>query len=82
MTDRASVVLDVSIEHAGQTYTASYFVEHNVVHVRIGDRMLVVPLMNQDTVELVKSHLREHALSRARPVAPAPQIWQSGRTEA
>ena len=75
MTHQTSIVLDVQVEHEGDTHVASYFVEHGVVQARIGARVLLVPLLDGDADEMVKVLLREHLRQTSRMVHQAG-VWQ------
>lgn len=67
MTQQSSVVLDVTVEHEGQIHEATYYVEHGVIHARIGDRVLLAPVVGEEDVEeIVRSLLRGHLLQTAR----------------
>ena len=60
MTQRQSVVLEVEVEFEGQTHRATYFVEGDVVHARVGGRVLVSPLGGGDAEAKVRTLLLGH----------------------
>lgn len=41
--EQDGVVQDVTIEHNGENFSAVYFVEHGLIHVKIGDRLYRLP---------------------------------------
>lgn len=71
MTHRQSVVLDVDVEHEGQTHRATYFVEGDVVHARVGGRVLASRLGGSDAQEKVRTLLMGHLLIEARKARQA-----------
>ena len=71
MTDRQSVVLDVDVEHEGQTHRATYFVENDVVHARVGGKVLLSPLGGGDAQEKVRTLLLGHLLLETRKARQA-----------
>jgi hypothetical protein len=66
MTHRASVVLDVDVEYEGQMHRATYFVEGDVVHARVGGRVLISPLAGGDAQEKVRTLMMGHLLIGTR----------------
>ena len=66
-----SVILDVSVEHQGQIHTASYFVEGDLVHARIGDNVLLSPLGGADAADKVRHLLLAHLAAEARQAEQA-----------
>lgn len=71
MTDRQSVVLDVAVEHEGQTHKATYFVEGDVVHAQVGGRVLASPLGGGDAQQKVRTLLLGHLLLESRKARQA-----------
>ena len=71
MTDRQSVVLDLDVEHEGQTHRATYFVENDVVHARVGGKVLLSPLGGGDAQEKVRTLLLGHLLLETRKARQA-----------
>lgn len=57
--EQENMVLDVSVELDGQTYTASYFIENGVIHANIADCTYRVPLGPTPPRETVRSLLTE-----------------------
>ena len=66
MIERASMVIDVAFEHEAQTHTACYFIEHNLIHAKIGDRLLAVPMLGPSASQLVRALLRDYVLGQPR----------------
>lgn len=52
-----AMILDVEALHRGTVYKASYFVEHGVIHAKIGHGVRQIPLNNRDAAATVLSHL-------------------------
>lgn len=69
--DRNSVVQEVEVTHEGQTYRASYFVEGNIIHARIGGRTLLSPIGPISAADTVKALLTGHLLQQTRKVGNA-----------
>lgn len=66
MSQQESIVLEARVEQDSQVHTATYFVEHGVVHARIGDRVRLVPLLGGDADEIVSAFLRSNLATVAR----------------
>jgi hypothetical protein len=72
--ERKSQVLDVEIDHDGQPYRASYFVEADKIFTRIGGRVLIAPLGTRAAVDTVKALLSGHVLQQSRKFRQA-KLW-------
>lgn len=57
MEERHSIVQTVEVTHGGDTYSASYFVEQDIIHARIGERILLSPVGGTRPSETVKALL-------------------------
>lgn len=66
MMQQQSIVLEAEVRHGGQTHKAAYFVEGDVIHARVGGRVLVAPLAGGDADERVRSLLLGHLISESR----------------
>ena len=64
--EQQSVVRDVEVRHDGHTYEARYYVENDVIHARIGDRVLSCPLGVGEASGTVKALLTAHLLEQRR----------------
>jgi hypothetical protein len=51
------MVFEVQVRHEDIVKTASYFVEHGVIHARIGERVMRSPLLGGDANEMVRAML-------------------------
>ena len=60
MIQRHSMVLEVEVQFDGEPHTAAYFVERDVIHAQVGDRVIVTPLLGTDPAETVKTQLLAH----------------------
>ncbi|MET3899738.1 hypothetical protein ABIB57_003700 [Devosia sp. UYZn731] len=76
IVQQSSMVLDVEVSHHGTVHKASYFVEHGVIHAKIGDGVRQFPLDDGDAGATVMSHLTGylHQIDRKRALA---RIWSS-----
>lgn len=72
--EQASMVRDVEVIHDGKAYNASYFVENDVIHARIGRRTLACPLGSTDAGGTVKALLTAYLLE-ARRKAVTARSW-------
>ena len=79
MSQQESIVLEVKVEQDGQIHTAIYFVEHGVVHFKIGDRVLHAPLVGGDAAEIVAANLRGYLARVARRSAHASRWLHADR---
>lgn len=75
-----SVVLEAEVQHGGQTHTAAYFVEGDVVHAQVGTRVLVAPLAGGDANARVRCLLLGHLMSEERKAQHAAR-WRGVRAE-
>lgn len=75
-----SVVLEAKVQHGGQTHTAAYFVEGDVVHARVGTRVVVAPLAGGDANARVRSLLLSHLMLEERKAQHAAR-WRGFRVE-
>ena len=75
MTHQPSLVRDIEIEHEGVSHRATYFIEHGIIHARIGERLLSVPLSIGDPDATVANLLRGHLAQSARRERQASR-WQ------
>ena len=66
MEERQSIVQTVEVTLGGETYTASYFVERDVILARIGDRIVRSHVGKTRPSETVKALLTGHVLQRSR----------------
>lgn len=73
--EQKSQVLEVEVEHQGEIHRASYFVEGEVVHARIGGKVLRSPLGGGDAAEKVRALLTGHLLLQSRKARNA-EIWR------
>jgi hypothetical protein len=64
--ERKSQVLDVEIDHDGQSHRVSYFVEADKIFTRIGGRVLIAPLGSRSAVDTVRTLLSGHLLQQSR----------------
>ncbi|QQR34999.1 hypothetical protein JI749_11490 [Devosia oryziradicis] len=64
--ERASVVLEVEVQHEGSAYRASYFVEGNTIHANVGGRLVVAPLVSKPAAETVETLLSGHLQQQSR----------------
>jgi hypothetical protein len=75
MMQQRSIVLEAEVRHAGQTHKAAYYVEGDVVHARVGNRVLVAPLSGGEADDRVKSLLLGHLISESRRAGHAAR-WR------
>lgn len=70
------MVLDAEVSHHGAVHKASYFVEHGVIHAKIGDSIRQFPLDERNAADTVASHLTGylHQVERKRELA---RIWRN-----
>lgn len=76
MEERQSIVQTVEVTHGGDTYSASYFVERDVILARIGERIVRSPVGKARPSETVKALLTGHLLQRSRKMGQARR-WQA-----
>lgn len=69
--ERQSLVQDVEVSHEGQTYRASYFVEGNTIHAKIGGLILLSPAGAVPAGDTVKALLTGHLLQQTRKAGNA-----------
>ena len=75
MSQQESIVLEVIVERDGRTYAAPYFVEHGVLHAKIGDRVLLLPVVGGNADEMVRALLRGHLGRLSRISAQTQRAW-------
>lgn len=73
--EQKSQVLEVEVEHQGQIHRASYFVEGDVVHARIGGKVLRSPLGSGNAADTVRTLLAGHLLLQTRKTQNA-KLWR------
>ena len=78
MEERQSIVQTVQVTHGGDTYSANYFVEQNIIHARIGERVLLSPVGETRPSDTVKALLTGHLLQRSRRMGHIRR-WQAAR---
>jgi hypothetical protein len=78
MEERQSIVQTVEVTHGGDTYSANYFVERDVIHARIDGRILRSPVGKNRPSETVKALLTGHLLQRSRKMSQARR-WQAAK---
>ena len=64
--ERQSQVFDVTVELDGETFSASYFVEHEIIHAMIDGDRIAVPLGNALARSSVQALLLGELLNRRR----------------
>lgn len=64
--EQHSQVLTTQVEFEGETYEASYFIEHGVIHANIEGRFLQTPLSGVDAAHTVQAVLKGHLLQTHR----------------
>lgn len=64
--ERQSTVQTTSVTFEGQTYSASYFVENNIINANIGGRVMMTPLGPNGAEKTVQTLLTGHLLQNAR----------------
>jgi len=79
MEEREGVVRSVEIELDGEVHRASYFVEYNVIHASIGERVVAAPVAMAPAAETVKALLLGHLLQQSRKGTRACRWNQAGR---
>jgi hypothetical protein len=80
--ERESVVLEVEVQHEGNTYRASYFVEGETIHASVGGRMLVAPLASKPAADTVRTLLTGHLVQQSRKIRHS-SLWgtlRAGKT--
>ena len=75
MSQQTSIVLEVMVERDGRPYVAPYFVEHGVIHAKIGDRVLLAPLVGGTADEMVRALLCGHLDRLSRMSTLAQRAW-------
>jgi hypothetical protein len=61
-----SKILTVDVPFEGETHTASYFIENEMIHAVIGGRALLAPLGSCPASGTVRALLEGHLLQRHR----------------
>jgi|GEM_PF-1553612 len=64
--ERQSQVLDVTVELDGEQFSATYFVEHEIIHAMIEGDRIVVPVGNAPARSTVQALLLGELLNRRR----------------
>jgi hypothetical protein len=77
--ERESVVLEVEVQHEGNAYRASYFVEGQTIHANVGGRMLVAPLASKPAAETVETLLTGHLQQQSRKIRHS-DLWSGLRS--
>ncbi|KQN69673.1 hypothetical protein [Devosia sp. Leaf64] len=62
----ANLVRDLTIEHEGRSYHATYFVEHGQIHVKTGAKLFRLPLTETPAPSAVETLLIGLAADAAR----------------
>jgi hypothetical protein len=78
MEERQSIVQTVEVTHGGDTYSANYFVEQDIIHARIGERILLSPVGKTRPSETVKALLSGHLQQRSRKMGQIRR-WQEAK---
>ena len=81
MEEREGVVRRVEIKFEGEVHRASYFVEYNVIHASIGERVVSAPVGNGPAADTVKALLLGHLLQQSRKMSSARRWGQVGRQQ-
>ncbi len=68
--DTQSKVLTADLEFEGKIYTASYFLERDIIHANIDGRVLMTPLGASPANETVRVLLLEWLLEHIERPAP------------
>lgn len=72
--DRESVVFEAAVDYFGQIHTATYYVEHGIVHAHIAGRIIPNPVADDGAEATVKRLLVGHAI-KARRRADIARRW-------
>lgn len=72
--DTQSQVLTTEVEFEGKTYTASYFLERDIIHANIEGYDVMTPLGAGTAEETVQTLLLEQLLTDHPPTNP-PESW-------
>ena len=75
MSQQESIVLEARVERDGRLYAAPYFIEHGVIHAKIGSRVLLAPLVGGNADEMVQALLRGHLDRLSRMSALTQRVW-------
>lgn len=67
--EQEGLVQNVSIDHFGETFSSSYFVENGMIHASIGGRVLISPLGNCPAADTVRALLTGHLLQNSRKIS-------------
>lgn len=78
MLRQTSMVHDVEISHEDTVHKASYFVEHGVIHARIGERVMLSPVNGGDPDRTVRSMLLGQILQNTRKARQASHWRRTG----
>lgn len=76
--ERERLVQTVEVCSGGVVHRASYFIENNIIHARIGDHSISTPLGNVPAGDTVKALLTEHLVQRRRLTHQAER-WLSAQ---
>jgi hypothetical protein len=64
--EQHSQVLTTLVDFEGETYEASYFIEHGIIHANIDGRIIQTPLSSVDATQTVQAVLRGYLLQTHR----------------
>ncbi|KFL29478.1 hypothetical protein JP75_20600 [Devosia riboflavina] len=67
--EQHSQVLTTEVEFDGNSYTATYFVEHGIIHANIDGRLVHAPLTQEEAQRTVQAMLTGHLLQTHRKSA-------------
>jgi hypothetical protein len=60
--ERESQILTTEVEFEGESYSATYYVEHNIIHAHIGGRLMSTPVAHVPAERTVQALLQGHLL--------------------